>query len=119
MTRQEQATVFVIQQPFRDLDLSPALEYGRVEFLLEDTDVHPRERQLKHDTWRAQAEMEFRLQRFHGDRDYLLLLGDPAAIGLATAIITKLNGGKFTLLKWDREQKKYYPVFVNLRKGAH
>jgi len=109
-------TVFVVQQPFRDLDLSPALEFGRVEYLLEDSDTHPRDRQLKHDTWRAQTEMEFRLQRFHADRDYLLLLGDPAAIALAAAIVTAKNGGKFTMLKYDRETKKYYPVFVNLRK---
>jgi hypothetical protein len=33
------------------------------------------------------------------DEDYLLLTGDP---------------GKFKLLKWDKQEKLYYPVEINL-----
>lgn len=119
MSTEDQPTVWAVQQPFRDVDLSPALEYGRVEWLLEqDTGHGPRGRQLAYETGSAQREMEIKLQSFDPERDFLLLIGDPAATGLATAIVTKKYGGKFTMLKWDRKAETYYPVFVNLSKGA-
>ena len=48
------------------------------------------------------------------DMDYLLLIGDPLAIGLAVAIASNANRGKARLLKWDRQEKQYYPLNVNL-----
>ncbi len=46
--------------------------------------------------------------------DYLLLVGDPAAIGIATAVAADLNQGKVNLLKWDRQERKYFPISVNI-----
>jgi hypothetical protein len=48
------------------------------------------------------------------DEDYLLLTGDPSIIGVACAIVSDINGGKFKLLKWDKQEKLYYPVEINL-----
>ena len=48
------------------------------------------------------------------DEDYLLLMGDPSAIGIACAIAATQNRGKFKCLKWDRREYKYYPIEVNL-----
>ena len=47
-------------------------------------------------------------------RDYLLLTGDPAIIGVACAIVSNITNGKFKLLKWDKQEKKYYPIEINL-----
>jgi hypothetical protein len=60
-----------------------------------------------------------RLQRAlkdFGDQDYLLLMGDPVAIGLACAVASDINQGRFKLLKWDRQQHVYYPVDVVLNR---
>ena len=46
--------------------------------------------------------------------DYLLLTGDPAIIGVACSIVADKTGGKFNLLKWDRQEKTYYPIEINL-----
>jgi hypothetical protein len=46
--------------------------------------------------------------------DYLLLTGDPAIIGVACSIVSDITGGKFKLLKWDKQEKKYYPIEINL-----
>tara|TARA_R100001082_G_scaffold16947_1_gene8536 strand:- start:485 stop:865 length:381 start_codon:yes stop_codon:yes gene_type:complete len=46
--------------------------------------------------------------------DYLLLTGDPAIIGVACSIVSDINNGKFNFLKWDRQEKMYYPIRVNL-----
>ena len=47
-------------------------------------------------------------------RDYLLLTGDPAIIGVACSIVSDITGGKFKLLKWDKQERKYYPIQINL-----
>ena len=46
--------------------------------------------------------------------DYLLLTGDPAIIGVACSIVSDITGGKFKLLKWDKQERKYYPISINL-----
>ena len=47
-------------------------------------------------------------------RDYLLLTGDPAIIGVACSIVSDITNGKFKLLKWDKQERKYYPIEINL-----
>ncbi len=48
------------------------------------------------------------------EKDYLLLTGDPALIGVACSIVSDITNGKYTLLKWDKQEKKYYPLAINL-----
>jgi len=48
-------------------------------------------------------------------RDYLLLTGDPAIIGVACSLVSDLTNGKYNLLKWDKQERKYYPVEINLK----
>ena len=55
-----------------------------------------------------------RLLKDFNSNDYLLLSGDPSVIGLACAIASDINSGKFKLLKWDRQEKVYYPLEINL-----
>tara|TARA_R100000008_G_scaffold59247_1_gene36957 strand:+ start:35 stop:397 length:363 start_codon:yes stop_codon:yes gene_type:complete len=46
--------------------------------------------------------------------DYLLLTGDPAIIGVACSIVSEMTNGKFNLLKWDKQDRVYYPIKINL-----
>ena len=46
--------------------------------------------------------------------DYLLLTGDPAIIGVACSIVSDMTNGKYKLLKWDKQERKYYPIEINL-----
>ena len=46
--------------------------------------------------------------------DYLLLTGDPAIIGVACSIVSDITNGKYNLLKWDRQERQYYPIKINL-----
>ena len=48
------------------------------------------------------------------DDDHLLLTGDPALIGVACSIVSDITGGKYKLLKWDKQESKYYPIEINL-----
>jgi len=46
--------------------------------------------------------------------DHLLLTGDPAIIGVACSIVSDMTNGKYNLLKWDKQERKYYPIAINL-----
>ena len=62
--------------------------------------------------------LAFKLQqelKDFNDNDYLLLMGDPAIIALAGAVVSDVNGGKFKVLKWDRYEKRYYDIEIDLR----
>jgi len=47
-------------------------------------------------------------------RDFLLLTGDPAIIGVACSIVSDITNGKYQLLKWDKQERKYYSININL-----
>ena len=53
------------------------------------------------------------LKNFKQD-DYLLLTGDPAIIGVACSIVSDMTNGKYNLLKWDKQERQYYPIEINL-----
>ena len=53
------------------------------------------------------------LKKFSSE-DFLLLTGDPALIGVACSIVSDITGGKYKLLKWDKQENKYYPITINL-----
>jgi len=98
-------TVYVVQEVPK-FNVLPARKYGELELMLPPGQITlsagPTVNRLKH-----------KLRNFT-DMDYLLLIGDPLAIGLAVAIASNANRGKARLLKWDRQEKQYYPLNVNL-----
>ena len=52
-------------------------------------------------------------------KDYLLLTGDPAIIGVACSIVSDITNGKYKLLKWDRQDRVYYPIEINLNEKGN
>jgi len=59
----------------------------------------------------------FKLRKLLQDykpKDYLLLTGDPAIIGVACSIVSDITGGKYNLLKWDKQERRYYPIEIDL-----
>ncbi len=55
-----------------------------------------------------------RLLKEYRSTDYLLLTGDPAIIGVACSVVSDITHGKYNLLKWDRQERMYYPIAINL-----
>ena len=61
----------------------------------------------------------FKLRKLLQDykpKDYLLLTGDPAIIGVTCSIVSDITGGKYNLLKWDKQERRYYPIEIDLYK---
>ena len=46
--------------------------------------------------------------------DYILCTGDSAIIGLSSAIVSDNTNGCFNLLKWDKRERKYYPLRIDI-----
>ena len=53
------------------------------------------------------------LKDFNKD-DYLLCTGDPALIGITCSLVSDITNGKYNLLKWDKQERTYYPIAINL-----
>jgi len=99
-------TVYVVQE-VKSRNVLSAEKFGTLELLL------PEGSQLVLSTGPTVRRLRYRLRNFNDD-DYLLLIGDPSAIGIACSIAATNNRGKFKCLKWDKREYKYYPIEVNL-----
>ena len=55
-----------------------------------------------------------KLLKNYTSEDYLLLTGDPAIIGVACSIVSDITNGKYKVLKWDKQERQYYPIVINL-----
>ena len=106
-------TVYVIQEIAGTRDGKPkinvmgASKYGRFKFLL------PEMSQMIFSPGPLIFKLRKGLDNFN-KKDYLLLTGDPAIIGVACSIVSDITHGKFNLLKWDKQERKYYPIEINL-----
>tara|TARA_R110000824_G_scaffold63393_2_gene166727 strand:- start:727 stop:1086 length:360 start_codon:yes stop_codon:yes gene_type:complete len=106
-------TVYVIQEIPGTRDGKPriniigAAEYGSLKFLL------PELSQIIFSPGPLIFKLRKALKNYTRE-DYLLLTGDPAIIGVACSIVSDITNGKYKLLKWDKQEKKYYPITINL-----
>ena len=100
------AKVYIVQEnPKRNV--LAAAKFGDLEVLLP-----PRE-QIVFSSAPTIRLMRKKLENYCDD-DFLLAMGDPAAIAIASMITSDINQGKVNILKYDREQKAYYPVYIDL-----
>ena len=102
-----QSTVYIVQKPDQKKNISSALEYGDFNFIL------PEGSNL---SWIPEENIRTirKTLRGYSDEDYLLLIGDPAAIGVCTAVASEYNQGRVKFLKWDNREYKYYPLEVSI-----
>ena len=99
-------TVFLVQEnPY--INVLGAAEYGDIVVLFESG------LQIMFSPQPAIRKIKRKLKDFD-DGDYLLMMGDPAAMGIACCIAAEMNRGRFNILKWDKKQQRYYPVTINL-----
>jgi len=89
------------------INIMGAAEYGTFKFLLSE---------LSQIIF-SPGPLIFKLRKGlkdYSQQDFLLLTGDPAIIGVACSIVSDITNGKYQLLKWDKQERKYYPIKINL-----
>ena len=106
-------TVYVIQEipgtkeGRPKINILGAAEYGKFKFLL------PELSQIIFSPGPLIIKLRQGLKDFKS-KDYLLLTGDPAIIGVACSIASDMTNGKYNVLKWDKQERRYYPIAINL-----
>jgi len=106
-------TVYVIQEIAGTRDGRPkinimgASQYGSFKFLL------PELSQIIFSPGPLIIKLRQGLKDYKS-KDYLLLTGDPAIIGVACSIVSDITNGKYNVLKWDKQERRYYPIAINL-----
>ena len=112
-TGNEPSVVYVVQEipgtktGNPKINIMGAAKYGEFKFLL------PELSQIIF----SPGPLIFKLRKALKDfttGDYLLLTGDPAIIGVACSIVSDMTNGKYNLLKWDKQERQYYPIEINL-----
>ena len=89
------------------INIMGATEYGKFKFLL------PELSQIIFSPGPLIFKLRKELSKYR-TLDYLLLTGDPAIIGVACSIVSDITNGKYNLLKWDKQERKYYSIAINL-----
>jgi hypothetical protein len=84
-----------------------AAEYGVLKFLLDERS------QMIFSPGPLIIKLKNLLKDFK-PTDYLLLTGDPAIIGVVCCLISEQTNGRLNLLKWDRQEKRYYPIEIDI-----
>jgi hypothetical protein len=95
--------VFAVQkQP--NHDISHATNFGNIEVLIPFKDISFEAPEVIISLREKLADLQ--------EDDFLLLVGDPFAIGLAMAVASEICA-KFQVLKWNRRKFEYYPITVD------
>ena len=89
------------------INIMGAAQYGTFKFLL------PELSQIIFSPGPLIYKLRQGLKNFR-KKDYLLLTGDPAIIGVACSIVAESTNGNYKLLKWDKQERTYYPIEINL-----
>ena len=100
--------VYVVSETTQH-NIASALDYGQIETIL------PPNAQIAFSVVPTVRRIQRKLEKF-SDEDFLLLIGDPSAIGIACAVAASKNDGRFKCLKWDKRERRYIPLEVNLFK---
>ena len=111
----EKSKVYIVQNVLRKfpdgtlrcLDYTQAERFGDIIFLFDGNkqvvmSPQPTIRKLRN------------LLKDFKDNDYLLLVGDPALIGLTCSVVSTISNGRYNMLKYDRIERDYFPIRVDI-----
>jgi hypothetical protein len=98
--------VYVVQAN-RKHDMVPAMRFGDLKELL------PEDEGIVLSTAPTIGRLRRGLKNF-SDADYLLLAGDPIAIGLAAMVAADFNNGRVKMLKWHKREQRYFEITADV-----
>jgi len=110
-------TVFVVQQQMkfdqvrkelvpRFTSIEKALRWGKLEFILSPS-AHP----FNPET--VLGDIHEKLSGYSDD-DHLLLIGNPALIGMVTSVAAYYNHGRVKFLQWSGRHDGYTEIVVKI-----
>ena len=109
--------VFVVQRPayydkerkgwVNKYDLSPAAKHGELIFLLGPGNIY-------RDKLSGAINQLREAMANYGEGDHILAIGDPVAIAASVMVAAQNNGGRVSLLKFDRMDNSYDAYLIDV-----
>lgn len=105
--------IFVVSETGQH-NITSAMNFGELDVIL------PPNAQVAFSAVPTVRRIQRKLASFT-DEDYLLFIGDPTAIAIVSAVAAEVNNGRFKCLKWDKQERRYIPIQVDLhpKKGEY
>jgi hypothetical protein len=113
LKKSEESIVYVLQEipgtkvGMPKINIIGATQYGQLKVLL------PENSQIILSPSYVISTLKTKLKDYKL-KDFLLLTGDPLIIGIACSIVSGMTNGKYKSLKWDRQERRYYSVEVDI-----
>jgi hypothetical protein len=113
LKKPEESIVYVLQEipgtkvGMPKINIIGATQYGQLKVLL------PENSQIILSPSYVISTLKTKLKDYNL-KDFLLLTGDPLIIGIACSIVSGMTNGKYKSLKWDRQERRYYSVEVDI-----
>jgi hypothetical protein len=113
LKKPEESIVYVLQEipgtkvGMPKINIIGATQYGQLKVLL------PENSQIILSPSYVISTLKTKLKDYKL-KDFLLLTGDPLIIGIACSIVSGMTNGKYKSLKWDRQERRYYSVEVDI-----
>lgn len=101
------AKVFVVQED-PNKNLQPATRFGELVTLLPYKQIITNSKEYIEAVRKRLSDFYF-----DGDTDFVLLIGDPVAIAIVSAVISE-SWESFKVLKWDKQRIEYIPITLEL-----
>lgn len=102
------ATVYVVSETAQH-NITQAMDFGTIVTIL------PPNAQISFSVAPTVQRIKRKLENYT-DEDYLLFIGDPTAISIVAALAAARNNGRYKCLKWDKIERRYIPIQVDLFK---
>ncbi len=93
---------------WKTVDMLQLLDFGSVEVLLEPGE------QVTFNSASTVRRIVAKMIDYDADKDFVVAAGDPVAIMIAGAVAAAAGRGRFKILKWDRLERRYFVVPVDL-----
>lgn len=108
---QEPRTKDPVTGAWKTVNMLDLLNYGKVEVLLEAGE------QVTFNAASTVRRIRDKLIDYQ-PQDFVVGAGDPVAIGILCSFAAIAGRGSYKMLKWDRQERKYFLVPINLRGDA-
>src|SRR6266550_2638775 len=107
--------VYIPQEPrfkqpdgsWKTVDMLQLLDFGSVEVLLEPGE------QVTFNSASTVRRIASKMLNYR-PQDFVVAAGDPVAIMIVGSYAAACTGGIFNILKWDRMERRYFKVPINL-----
>lgn len=107
--------VYVTQET--NLDFTPALSFGEVEFITRD-ELSPMQNSIRNEVTIDQ--IRHAMSKFNPDEDYIVIAGSPYVAAVVFYVLGRYRRVRYIrMLRWSNRDRMYSPLIVDIGDSKH